>query len=95
MDTDKEKEFYDKLKERLVETSTFPTTYLYKFIVPTAGTGVKEIESAFDDTDAVVINKLSKNGKFTSVSISLRLDSADAIIAYYKKVAGVEGLISL
>ncbi|AIZ42480.1 DUF493 family protein [Cellulophaga baltica] len=95
MDTDKEKEFYDKLKERLVETSTFPTTYLYKFIVPTAGTGVKEIESAFDDTDAVVINKLSKNGKFTSVSISLRLDSAEAIIAYYKKVAGVEGLISL
>ncbi|KGK29595.1 DUF493 family protein [Cellulophaga sp. E6(2014)] len=95
MDTDKEKEFYDKLKERLVETSTFPTTYLYKFIVPTAGTGVKEIESAFDDTDAVVINKLSKNGKFTSVSISLRLESAEAIIAYYKKVAGVEGLISL
>ncbi|AIY14130.1 DUF493 family protein [Cellulophaga baltica] len=95
MDTDKEKEFYDKLKERLVETSTFPTTYLYKFIVPTAGTGVKEIESAFDDTDAVVINKLSKNGKFTSVSISLRLDSADAIIAYYKKVASIEGLISL
>ncbi|WP_282143926.1 DUF493 family protein [Cellulophaga baltica] len=95
MDTDKEKEFYDKLKERLVETSTFPTTYLYKFIVPTSGTGVKEIESAFDDTDAVVINKLSKNGKFTSVSISLRLDSAEAIIAYYKKVAGVEGLISL
>ncbi|ADV50605.1 DUF493 family protein [Cellulophaga sp. E16_2] len=95
MDLDKEKEFYDTLKERLEKTSTFPTTYLYKFIVPTEGTGVKEIESAFDDTNAIVINKLSKNGKFTSVSISLPLDSADAIIAYYKKVATVEGLISL
>ena len=27
-------EFYERLKKELVETSLFPTKYLYKFIIP-------------------------------------------------------------
>jgi len=35
MDTKKTEEFYIKLKSQLEDTSTWPNTYLYKFIVPT------------------------------------------------------------
>jgi hypothetical protein len=95
MDSDEKNEFYDKLKERLLETTTWPSLYLYKFIVPSNGTGVKEIESVFDDTKATIIKKLSKNGKYTSVSISLILENPDKVIEKYLAVATVKGLISL
>ncbi|MDP5232106.1 MAG: DUF493 domain-containing protein [Cellulophaga sp.] len=95
MDSTAENEFYDKLKVRLLETSTWPAVYLYKFIVPTAGTGVKEIESVFDDTNAVIIKKLSKNEKYTSLSISLQMENPDAVIEKYVIATKVAGVISL
>lgn len=95
MDSTAENEFYDKLKVRLLETSTWPAVYLYKFIVPTAGTGVKEIESVFDDTNAVIIKKLSKNEKYTSLSISLQMENPDAVIEKYVIATKVTGVISL
>ncbi len=95
MDTENPDEFYSKLKTRLEETSTWPSVYLYKFIVPAAGTGIKEIESIFDNTSAVVIKKNSKNGKYTSLSISLEMKNPDAVIEKYKAVGQVKGVISL
>lgn len=95
MDSAAENEFYDKLKVRLLETSTWPSVYLYKFIVLTDGTGVKEIESVFDDTNAVIIKKLSKNEKYTSLSISLQMENPDAVIEKYVIATKVTGVISL
>lgn len=95
MDADNQKEFYDKLKGRLEETSSWPSIYLYKFIVPTVGTGRKEIESVFDDTGAVIITKKSKNGKYTSISITVEMKNPDAVIEKYKMVGTVKGVISL
>ena len=95
MDTENPNEFYSKLKTRLEETSTWPSVYLYKFIVPAVGTGIKEIESIFDNTSAIVIKKNSKNGKYTSLSISLEMKNPDAVIEKYKAVRQVKGVISL
>tara|TARA_R110000796_G_scaffold88850_2_gene191747 strand:+ start:9500 stop:9835 length:336 start_codon:yes stop_codon:yes gene_type:complete len=95
MDTEDQKEFYSKLKERLAETSTWPANYLYKFIVPTEGTGIKEIEGVFDDTGAVIITKKSKNGKYTSISVTVEMENPDAVIEKYKAVSNVKGVISL
>lgn len=91
----KTKEFYIKLKVTLEETTTFPTKYLYKFIVPTKGDGVKTIESFFDKMGAVITTKESSKGTYTSVSILVKLDSADVVIKKYKEVASIEGVISL
>lgn len=38
--TDKRTEFYKKLKESLDNTTSFPTDYLFKFIVPTEHTSL-------------------------------------------------------
>ena len=45
----KESEFYEKLKNSLLETTTFPTQYLYKFIIPTSEEKMKEIEMISND----------------------------------------------
>ena len=88
-------EFYDKLKSQLYDTALWPTEYLYKFIVVSNITGIKEIEDLFNDLGAVINTKESKNGKYTSISITVNLASPDAVIEKYKAVGKVEGVISL
>jgi len=88
--------FYDKLKLQLEETTSWPSTYLYKFIVPTDKTRIKLVEQIFDNLGAVISKKQSKNGKYTSVSITVGMNNAEDVIAKYKEVGDrVDGVISL
>jgi len=95
MDENNPEEFYKKLHEQLTETSKWPSDYLYKFIVETETDKIDKINTIFDNTGAVINLKKSKNGKYTSVSITVNLKSPDAVIEKYKEVGKLEGVISL
>ncbi|GAA3508093.1 hypothetical protein GCM10022393_18190 [Aquimarina addita] len=89
-------EFYDKLRMQLEDTSSWPSTYLYKFIIPTQTEKIKIIEGIFDNLGAVITTKQSKNAKYTSVSVNVRMKNPDHVIIKYKEVGiKVEGVISL
>lgn len=89
-------EFYKKLKEQLANTALWPTAYLYKFIVPTDPSKIAQVEAIFDNLGAVISTKQSKNGKYTSVSINVRMKNPDQVILKYKEVGSkIEGVISL
>lgn len=89
-------EFYKKLKVQLQDTAFWPTEYLYKFIVISEKDKIETIESIFNHLGAVIDTKESKNGKYTSISIHVRMKNPDAVIAKYKEVAEkVERVISL
>lgn len=92
---EKNEEFYSKLLNTLEETTKFPSPYLYKFIVPANGEGVKDLESIFDPTNAKIDTKPSKTGKYIAVSIKLTVQSAQQVIDLYKKAATISGIISL
>ncbi|WP_048331439.1 DUF493 family protein [Bizionia psychrotolerans] len=88
--------FYEKLKGQLYDTALWPAEYLYKFIVETKGTSVVDIENLFDNMGAVIDTKESKKGKYTSVSIHVKMKSPEDVIAKYKEVTeNVKGVISL
>jgi len=91
----KESEFYDKLKLSLEETTTFPTNYMFKFIIPTDKDKFEQIDNMFNKLGAVIRSKTSKNEKFTSLTILVDMNSSDEIIEKYKEVGVVEGVISL
>ena len=91
----KQTEFYDKLKESLDNSSTYPSKYLFKFIVPTTKNQLKEVKDIFDLPGVVINTKASRTNKYISVSITKVVKSSDEIIAKYKEVAGIEGIISL
>lgn len=95
MSTEKPDEFYKRLKEQLEETTTWPSNYLYKFIVPTAEDKIKQIQGIFDNSGAVIESKQSKKGTYTSISVTVNLNNPDAVIEKYKEVGKVEGVISL
>lgn len=88
-------EFYKKLKVQLEDTTQFPADYMYKFIVPSSGNQVAEVQEIFDNTGAVIQTKKSKTGKYISVSIVLKIANADKVISYYKKAEKINGIISL
>ncbi|WP_127140705.1 DUF493 family protein [Flagellimonas marinaquae] len=95
MDSKETEEFYAKLKEQLLETTSWPSTYLYKFIVPTDEDRISQIQTIFDNTGAVIESKKSKKGTYTSLSITVQMKDPDAVIQKYKEVSVVEGVISL
>ena len=87
--------FYTKLKLQLIDTTEFPADYMYKFIVPSSENQVKEVQDLFNNRGAVIKTKKSKTGKYISLSIVLKIESADKVIEYYKKVENIKGIISL
>ncbi len=87
--------FYIKLKNQLDETTQFPSDYMYKFIVPSDGNQLNQIQKIFDQKNAVITERKSKTGKYISVSIVINLVNSNAVISYYKKTEKIKGIISL
>ncbi|MGB5355575.1 MAG: DUF493 family protein [Eudoraea sp.] len=95
MDTQNQDEFYERLKNELDKSSSWPSDYLYKFIVPTDEEKIDQIHKIFDNTGAVIELKKSSKGKYTSVSITVNMDNPDKVIEKYQEVGLIEGVISL
>ena len=68
---------------------------MFKFILPSDIHNIAKIEAAFNDMGAVITTQQSKTGKFTSVSISVTMKSAQSVIDKYIAVSDIEGIISL
>ncbi len=95
MDKNDTDEFYNRLREKLLENTDWPSNYLYKFIVPTDEVRIQQVHKIFDNTGAVIESKKSKKGTYTSISIMVQMQDPDAVIEKYKEVSIVEGVISL
>jgi putative lipoic acid-binding regulatory protein len=94
--TEKETEFYQRLENQLKDNYQWPTNYLYKFFIPTVQKESLEIiEKTFDNLGAVITTKLSSNQKYTSVSILVNMESAEAVIIKYKELSNIENIISI
>lgn len=91
----KTEEFYARLREELDNTSTWPSEYLYKFIVPTDAKKIEEVENAFDNLGAVIQTTQSKTAKYTSISVNVTMESPGHVIEKYIEVSTIEGIISL
>ncbi len=88
--------FYKKLQEQIDDTTpVWPSQFLYKFILPTDTAKITELENHFNHMGAVINKKTSKNKKYTSISILVQMKNSNDIIAKYKEVSKIEGIISL
>ena len=88
--------FYNNLKEKLQDTSVWPSEYLYKFIIKSNPVKINTIECIFDNMGAVIKTIPSKNGNYSSVSINVIMNNPDDVIEKYKEVGNqVEEVISL
>ena len=88
-------DFYKRLKIQLEKNSSWPSVYLYKFIVPNDIIKTSKIESIFIGTKALISKRNSSKGTYTSVSVKVTMKSPDAVIEKYLEVSKIEGVISL
>ena len=91
----KSEEFYARLKQELTDSTLWPSEYLFKFIVPSLPANVEKVEKSFDNMGAVIETTQSKTGKYTAVSVNVRMVSAQSVIDKYIELSEIEGIISL
>ena len=78
-------------REKLEKHYAWPSLYVFKFIVPTGQED--QVKNLFPSHAAS--EKLSKQGKYTSVTIQAMMQSSDAVIEMYKRAALIEGIVAL
>lgn len=80
-----------QLKMVLDETVTFPSEYLFKFIVP-----VEQVHQVLSVMQGMEIEqKASSSGKYISVSGKIVMNTSDEIIFIYQSASVIKGIISL
>lgn len=84
----------ESFKAKLIETTTFPTVYMFKFIVEADNRKIALVESLFDE-EAEILTKQSANGKYISITSKQVAMNVEEIIEIYKKAAEVKGIMFL
>lgn len=88
-------DFYANFREKLMDVEQFPTLYTFKFIVPATEENKLAIEQLFEHPSTKIQIKDSKTGKYNSLTVETFVNSADDVIAYYKKVSTIDKVIML
>ena len=81
----------ESLREKLDQYYSWPSLYLFKFIVPKEK--VDEVKKLFPNHDST--EKNSKNGNYISVTLQMMMPNSNAVIEIYRLASTVEGLIAL
>ena len=88
------KDFYKNLHRKLSKLTSWPTVYMFKFIVPADVERIKQVEALFDET-VDVQRKYSSSGKYVSLTGKEVMLDPDEVIKRYEEAARIEGIISL
>lgn len=93
--TAKDDAFYTRFHQQLLDTSTWPGIYVFKFIVPSSGDAQETLERLFADNDVETTVRASSKGKYSSISIKGTFKNPDVIIEKYKQAAKIPNIIQL
>jgi putative lipoic acid-binding regulatory protein len=86
-----DKEWLTRFSEKLDQHYAWPSLYMFKFIVPTGKEdAVKKLFPTHTTTE-----KVSREGKYTSITIQMMMPSSEAVVAIYEQASVIEGLIAL
>jgi len=85
---------YSKLLEILVKDFTWPTTYMFKFILPFESEGLNQLKVLFNST-AKIKHKESSNSKYISFTALQLMTNPDDVISIYKSAEKIDNIMSI
>jgi putative lipoic acid-binding regulatory protein len=91
---DEEKQRLEALRKRLDQEHSWPSVYMFKFVLTTDEQKLARIHEIFGES-AEFRSRLSSNGKYTSVTVRAMMLDADGIFDRYREVSSLGGIISL
>jgi len=83
-----------KFRQKLEETLSFPSVYMFKFIVSSELRKIALVENLFEP-GTEIHRKESGRGRYTSITAKQVVMSIDEIIEIYRLAAKIEGIIYL
>jgi uncharacterized protein len=84
----------EQFRTKLQESMTFPSVYMFKFIIEADNRKIALLESLFGE-DADLHTKESGSGKYISITAKEVFMNVDDIIAIYRRAAEVQGVMFL
>ena len=84
----------EKFRLKLLETTTFPTVYMFKIIVPSNNRSIAMAENLFEP-EADIKTKESDKGKYTSITVKQVVIAVEEILDIYRKASLIEGAMML
>ena len=82
---------YKDFKEKLNRVHKWPTTYMFKFVVPS--TKVQEFTLLF--SKETLDTKPSKNGNYVAFTMKKLVKSSDEVVDIYIAAKNIKGLMAL
>lgn len=86
-----DQDWIDKFRVKLDAHHSWPTVYMFKFIVPQG----KENELRTLFPNHTFTEKKSAQGKYVGLTMQMMAPSSESVIEVYQKASSVEGLIAL
>lgn len=83
-----------KFRQKLLETTTFPTVYMFKIIVPSENRTIALVQNLFE-AESDILTKESDKGKYTSITVKQVIIDVEEIIAIYEKASHIKGVMML
>lgn len=84
----------ENLRVKLVETTSFPSVYMFKLIVPSENRTIALVENLFE-AETVIHTKESDKGKYTSITAKHVVMNAEEIIEIYRRASKIKGVMML
>lgn len=85
---------YSKLLELLVRDFSWPSKYMFKFVVPFEAKSLETLKLLFSK-DAQIKHRESKTSKFISFTAIQMMDNPDDVIAIYKEAEKIDKIIAI
>ncbi len=84
----------NQFRQKLLETTTFPTVYMFKIIVPSENRTIALVENLFE-SEADIKTKESDKGKYTSITVKQVIINVEEIIDIYQRASLIKGVMML
>lgn len=88
------RDFYANLQQRLGVTTSWPSVYMFKFILPNDNRKMALLRQIFE-VDSRFFEKLSSKGKYISVTVKIVMLNPEEVISRYQQVEAIEGIMML
>ncbi|MEH3115629.1 DUF493 family protein [Pedobacter terrae] len=86
-------DIYVNLKEKLESVEKFPGIYHFKFIITGGLDKIQDLRAILPNDK--FIEQPSKTGKYVSITVKKAVQNADEVIAVYKQVGNIKGIMIL
>jgi uncharacterized protein len=85
---------FNDLRKKLDETQSYPSVYMFKFIMDADNRKIALVENMFSE-NAEMYTKESDKGKYISITIKEVMMSTEEIIGIYIKASEIKGVMLL